>query len=412
MKIKNTFLASYAITATIYINIIGKLMLAELIALLTLPFINIANIYRKYKYFRVFLWCVIFLFVGQVISDFVNESDPTDYLRGWAVIIFSAISTIFFIQMLADKPERISLYLVLFGVASLLKAIISGADVQAFSEDSNYYKANFSIPVGMLITAASYYFYRKKPFLSVLIILSYGLISISLGARSLGLIFITASVLIGLSFSNARLSMPRIILISLVTLPLMYLGYVFYVHQVLEYGFGGANSQIQLSMTSNPYNPFELLYYGRSEFSVLLQAVADRPIFGHGSWAKDVTGVYQDMIAEKLGSITIEEVDFIRAHSVLLGFWAYAGIIGFLSILYLYTSLFKCSIWIYRNGKESKVFPIIVVLALQTLWALFFSPVPVFRTELPIFAALIIVEYQRLQNMMSAKRNSNGAPNA
>lgn len=393
MKRSNLVVSIYAATTQIFIYAIGKLMVAEIFAIFTLPFTNINKLLIEYKELKTVINGLTVFLIVQIISDIINNSSPSDYLRGWALIIFTMISTIFMVKQLSKNYENILYYLffiflirLLFGEQTL--------DLSEWKDNTNLFKARFVGFLNPLIMLLSYYFHTNKNHKkNTFLFLFYAIICMIFDARSNGLIFIMSSVLIYIKTAGLKLNGPKLILWSLLFSFFLYLGYIYYVNQVLYNGFGGQNSQSQLSMTTNPYNPFELLLYGRSEFPVLFQAAIDKPIWGHGSWGKDPSGHYAYLTSLISGIESNNTPGYIRAHSVFLGSWAYSGIFGFIAIFIIFYKLFKKSIKIYKSNIYNRVLPIIIVLSVDMVWSFLFSPLGLLRTTFPIFAAIIITNF-------------------
>ena len=49
MKKDNFYTFTYAITTQIFINVVGRLMLAEIIAILEMPFVNLKRLFKENK---------------------------------------------------------------------------------------------------------------------------------------------------------------------------------------------------------------------------------------------------------------------------------------------------------------------------------------------------------------------------
>jgi len=413
MRKNKFFLALYGATTIVFIELIGRLMLAEIIALINLPFINIKKLVKKYEGLKIVLSSLAVLLVALILSDIINKSTPSDFLRGWSVIIFSMISTIFFVNHLSKNPNAVIYYLfALF----MVRMIFGEGDLNLaqWEIDTNYFKVRFVGFLNPAIMLIGYYLYKKdRTLFSNILFMLYGVVCIIMDARSNGLIFIISSFLLYLKTTKIKFTRARILSFSLVSIIILYMGYVFYVDQVLNNGLGGNNARTQLSLASNPYNPFELLYYGRSQIFISLEAISERPILGYGSWAKDRTGEFARFSAQ-LSNINYIPNDryWIPSHSLIFTAWLYAGIVGFASVVFMLLQLFKQSIKIFAIGTKNSLYPIIIVLSVDMLWTLFFSPFGLLRTTFPVFAAIIIISYQQLKvkgNLIIANQNINNA---
>lgn len=401
MKKSKLFLTLYAVTSIVIINLVGKIMLAEIISLISLPFINFKHLFTKHPTLRPILIGFSILLISQMISDIVNKSIPQDYLRGWALIIFSVISLVFLINYLSKNSNNIIYYL----FTLFLIYLFFGESVFNLKDaDSNYFKTRFVGFLNPAIMLLSYNFYKKeKQRAAAFTFLIYALICLVFDARSNGLIFLISFLLLYIKTFRIQINRKKIFILSITLSFILYLGYIFYANQVVNQGFGGKNSQTQFSKVHNIYNPFELLLYGRTDFFVLLQAVFEKPIFGHGSWGKDTSGHYAELLSILSGDPLSYELGFIPAHSIFLGIWAYAGILGFLATFYIFYKLFKMSYIIYKS--DSYILPIILALSIVMLWAYFFSPIALLRTSFPFFAAIIIIKYEEVQQTKLLNQN-------
>ncbi|MBK6282670.1 MAG: hypothetical protein IPF54_08380 [Draconibacterium sp.] len=309
------FLFLYASTTGVFINLVGRLMLAEIIALVMLPFIKIKPLLKQHKDLKVVLGGLLILLLAQIASDIVNNSIPSDYLRGWAVIVFAIILTIYLVNYLSPNINNIVYYL----FAIMLVNLFFGKgelDPGLLEDNTNYIEVRFVGFLNPAMLLAGYYLFSKNKTRSVvLLFLVFGFVCMALDARSNGLVFILSGILIYIKVARIRLSKLKIFVLTLSVSSVLYVGYVFYVNEVLYHGFGGTNASTQLKKTSNPYNPFELLYYGRTEFVVLFYAAMDNPIFGHGSWGQDKGGKYAKLSAKITKTRSSKRPGYIHAHS-------------------------------------------------------------------------------------------------
>ena len=391
MKVKNFLAFIYAFTRKLTVDIGGQLFVAELIGLLYFPFIKKKRLFRTIPEIKYIFKCLLFLLLAQMLSDFVNGSEPIDFIRGWALIIFSGIST-FFLTDLFSRSPRAALFFLIGTFFTALFFSDRDLDFSLQAENTNYFKLRI---VGFLNTGimiVSYYLMRanKKTYIVSLFFI-YFIINFLLDARSNGLIFLLAAILLFLKFNSINITKKTFLKIGLVSLPFFYGAYCFYVDQVLNYGFGGANSKNQLQMASNPYNPFELLLHGRAEFYVLFEAVIDKPLFGYGSWGKDPHGKFLELY-RSISGLNVEEYGYIKAHSIVMGFWAYAGFAGFLSIIFLYIRLIRLYIHYYNTTIYSLWLPVLTLMFFQAIWAFLFSPIQDLRISFPVFIALLTTE--------------------
>ena len=252
----------------------------------------------------------------------------------------------------------------------------------------------------------SYALHKKNKKILVLLLFAFFIVlNFYFDGRSNGLIFFFAGIIYCITTYFNKITRAKMLfalfLISIFSFSLFSV----YVDNVKSGNIGGVNASTQISKTSNHYNPFELLFIGRSDFFVLFSVISDKPIFGHGSWAKDVNHKYKRLNAQYLDKNldTFSDSDRIRNHSILLGSWSSSGLIGFLSVGYMFLRLFKSSFNIILSRRQSPLYIVILIYTFNMLWSFFFSPIGVLRTMFPFFAALIIV-YKQTPNYLQNEK--------
>jgi hypothetical protein len=392
----------YALTSGFYINLVGRLVFSELIALVSFPFTKFSFLFKKFKNLRFITKGFLFLFIAQIISDIVNESIPNDYLRGLSVILFSYISIIYLLKNITKNSEVIILYFIVMFFMRLLFGE-QELDIGIISESSNFFKQRFVGFLNLGFMIFSYYSYKKNKQKTVLLFFfMYSILCFVLDARSNGLIFLIATVILYIKNSNINFKKSNIILLSLLFTMILYIGYVFYINKVLSNEIGGSNSKTQIAKMNNPYNPFELLYYGRLETVIAMSAISEKPFIGYGSWAVDKDGKYARLTELLADSKVPIEKSFIPSHSVLLGAWLYAGLLGFVAMFSMFRRLFIIYFKILKSKKTYYILPVLTVLTVDMMWASVFSPFGLLRTTFPIFAAMLIY-YEQMESLSIKK---------
>lgn len=396
MRSHKIFIFLYSALSQLFIELIGRIAISELIAILRFPFINIRNLIKKYYAYKIFLYLFVLLLFSLIISDIYNNTNPADFIRGWALIVFSIISLTFLLVMLSSDRKNIILYL-FFAALSLI--LFGDADLDA--SNSNYFKVRFVTFLNLLILASSYYLSKSRNAVCILFML-YSFLCFYFDARSNGLIWLISSMCLFI-FRKKTTSYKFLFIYFIVGLSILYSLYIFYIDLLLAERIGGINSFSQISKLQNPYNPFELIYYGRIDFFIQIQAIIDQPLFGHGSWARDESGKYTSLyylLSDK--SILSDEswIGYIRIHSIILGFWVCGGIMSFVVISLIFINILKISLKVFFANPLSRFAPIVIFFTLEIIWNFLFSPIGLLRTHIPIMLAFLIIEYQRIKSII------------
>lgn len=395
----------YGLTSKIFVDLIGRLMLAELIALIFFPFNSVQSLITKNRLLKKVFWGLIILLISLMISDYVNNSSPEDYLRGWAVIVFAIVSIVFLTRQLLVDANYIMYYLIGLFIANLLFQQ-GNIDVAVEEIKDNYFKAHlmgFMNPLVIIIGALLFKINRAFP--GLLFLGFYAILCFVLGARSNGLVFLFGTFLLSIKLFDIRLTKLKMVFLFLILGGTLYSGYLYYVDKVLNEGFGGKNAITQLNQANNPYNPFELLYYGRPEIVVSTFAIGDAIVFGHGSWAKDRNQKYARIFNQVMDGEANYSKDFIPGHSIVINSWLWGGLLGFLSMSYLVIILLRNYVFVYNKSPLNYIVVILTLSLIQMGWHFLFSPFGHLRTSLPIVIALLVVSKRDIENYML--NNSN-----
>ena len=378
--------------SSLYLNLIGRLTLSELLVFITIPFTSSYKKINLYYGLRTVLTCLLLMVFFQIISDFANQSLFTDWTRGISVLLVSILSIFFFIDQLNKNVNSIIYFFAGFAIIHFFTGS-SITDSELWT-NTNYFKARAVEVLNPIILILSFYLYKnKKRRISVLIILFYSFVCFVMDARSNGLIFLASAYMLSLKIFKTNINKSLLISHFSAFFVIFFGLYIVYVNQVLYNNFGGSNSRSQLNKASNPYNPIEIIYYGRIGLVVAGYAIHEKPFLGHGSWAKDKGGKYAQISADLRGAKALDK-SIIPSHSVIIGAWLYMGIFGFIVALYLMLFFMKLFFKLYLNN-NSAYLPIIVILSIEMMWHFLFSPFGTIRTSFPIIISLIIVMHSQ-----------------
>lgn len=396
MNIKKAGVFLYTMLSTIKVNLVGQLWLSELLVVLAAPFTFRPDDLKTYPYLRKILVALLVLLFFQVVTDLLAvQNTPQNYLRGWAATVIALLSFVVLFKTLDDTPT-----ILFFLFMTMIKNIIYTDDI--VDSDMSYFKFKLAPILTMAMYLVLYQLYKRgelKMALTVLICCS--LVCFAFDSRSTGVIFFIGALITYFMNNNVRISRQKVILFGVLVAVLFQGAYMFYVRSVLDGEIGGEHSRTQIGRLANPYNPLELLATGRAETFAAGAAIADKPFFGHGSWAEDKSLKYymillmyhnEDLNADRAR----QDTHLVPSHSVLMGAWVNWGIGGFLAVLYLFWIVVKMGLYIIRNGQELALYPVLVLIFIGLIWTFLFSPFQHLRLYIPGLTAIIMNNYYGL----------------
>lgn len=381
---------------------VGQLFVHELVLLL----LFIPLLLKRGNYFAkssglVVLVAIALWLAAQVFTDFVRETPAEDYLRGWAKISFFTIGFVS-LTCLLISDERTLLWITASVIPLFYRPFL------LFSHDLDPLVLwKFGVGPALLLICCLPFLWKlyKNPaensnFGAVANLhFVFGVLSFFLNARSFAALSIVTGVLIlvyakrrGSVVSAGELAFASIILLVMVNLLAAAYSYG------ASSGLFGTDAQEKYeSQVMYGGGVVNMLLGGRSEGLVSTQAIADSPIIGHGSWAKNFK--YSMMLADlrrnfsevNEGAVTDDTMDgLIPSHSYLLGAWVEAGIVG--GAFWLFVMLWMLLRVLPAAWLCGDVVGLFVVMSLPLFfWNVLFSPFGAnVRVEVAGFLAICI----------------------
>lgn len=316
---------------------------------------------------------------GALLTDIYQRTEFNDVVRGWSKILFFGVSFLA-LQMLSR------------GRLSVLRAYLLGTSVGWFLT-SAFFKTDFILvdswkfgysqaftPLVAVIAGSKFMKKRFGVAGQAGLLLAFAVVNLSFNYRSMFGISVAATGYCILKAAlDARPSLqkrfsPMAFAVTCIA------GLVLSQAVIGVYSFAAMSGALGLDAKdkyeAQASGQVNLIQAGRGDTMVSLQAIADAPILGHGSWARDVryVAMMNDRLAE-LGVLQqgdVYESDLIPAHSHVLGAWVQAGVGGGLFWLYV---LWIGVVALYRTLKlPSSPAPFISILILWMTWDVLFSP--------------------------------------
>lgn len=380
------------------VNLVGTFRLGELLVLALYPFYmkHILKALRNREVLAIAGLGVLW-FISQGLSDLYNSTPTKNSLRGMGSIFLTMTTFLFFCGLYSRNPRQ--------HLGTLLGAcaggVLSAGLLYRFDGDNpgyaqniwDFYVSGWAHPAFALF---AFLFYRSHPWLVFPIGMAYGLVANMYGGRSDGLVVLISTLFffylwlqVTHSQRDLRYSMRSgLILCALLLVPLFLL-YVIYAQS----GALGKAAKVQIDLAKNPYNPIEVLLLARNESVIALDAIYEKPILGHGSWANPghLRRLYLLKMREIYGAAAPKKLvqDILPVHSVLLGAWVFGGLAGFVFWVYVIFRTFHLSNQLLITGSIDMT-AIAVVYVPYFCWHVLFSPNAFARFSWPMSMAYII----------------------
>jgi O-antigen ligase len=384
------------------VNLIGALPGGEILTLVLLPVLLLSR--GRIAFRRQYLWFYLLTvgwLLGTIIADQANGTDWFNQSKGLARVIFFLMD--FMILAILINNEARKLIVLAFGMAAVMS--LSAAQYKDIAIIIKFGGASAAIIV--LLLASSYYYSKRKYRICFGIAVALAVLNLAFAFRSQVAIIVASSVLIlpfgngksrvGKGDSSGERSTLRIILL------LAFAGVcVFLANEAIKYvaTLGFYEESTQEKFQTQSHGKLGVLFGGRPETLVAIQAIRDSPIIGHGSFAADIRYIeLKQELQYKYGysdSDTPEEVDYpaIPTHSHLTMAWVESGILG--GVLWIYIFGLTARALLAMAKKPHDLAPLYSYFLVNFLWDILYSPFGSINRMLGAY--FVLMSYQVLQS--------------
>lgn len=389
---------------SLIVPIIGELSGSFFLILLSwIVWIN--QIDKKDRIVRTSFYLFMALIAVQLVTDIFHDTSFFDKLKGVAIVINGMIFFFFFL-VVSKKNISLMKWFVLGTVISpfLFPNSIYEDGYSYSAEDVTYFKFVI-VPLITNLFAIMVLFTKRRDIHKKLAIAMFfiGALCIALGARSGGFMMLAAG---GIYYylKRKRLTIGilkrRAIRIGIIA----YLCYAaIYVPLVMSGSLKAGNTS-QLQKSSNPYNPIEILKFGRTDSLVPFYAFLDNPITGWGYLAMDPHHKYATLLFDLADGDNIEgtitHYDKIPGHSVLFYFACAYGFMALIIVGRLYYRSARATFYSLLCDDRYLLYRLLCLTTVT--WHFLFSPMPHFK-YLPAYFAFLIVSSMKATKEIKAK---------
>lgn len=398
MKRANSYLFFLGLFSELHVRLIGSLALSEVYMFLVAPLIFIADADKLRRHgFMPFIYFTFLAMMGCVFSSIINATPFPMAIRG-----FASVYSLFAIPVVLHRyisknmaglkwlilGVALSAFASVFGMQSGVE-VASGEIMEGGVEATELY---FVRHFGGLISVWYRGWYMSCPTAIAAILMFIPILQMLMfTATGRSALFVALISLFMLLYVNRRVDKMRnlkkhILLIG-------FIGMITAVAFTQGYKYAAINGMLTEGarnkyeyQTRKGGGPLALLMSGRGDVFTGFMACCDRPIFGFGPWAVD-DGYYWTRFLLKFGDD--EDIEkfhneqkfkrqqgiqqsLIPAHSHIVGFWLWYGILA----LPLWIYVLKEIIVYMRRYMDAvpQWFAILACGAPGIFWNIFFSP--------------------------------------
>ncbi len=336
------------------VPIVGLMPAGELILVVVAPWVLLKTYFRRgwcvrmqqLNWFKLMLVLIGVMAFGYVASDLYRGTATNNLLRGWARVGFFAVDLVTITYLIGSSWRRFFVFVLALYLGGTANAVINGP----LNGEWWKFGVGYTITVVGLFAVAG-----RSSFLQVVVALLLGVLSLVLGARSLGSVCFLTGGLLGLRHARGVLK-ALVVLISIVAIGITF----FSVKSVVDENQDHSGSNIER----------------RSMIETAAEAFIGSPLIGQGSW---FTATKIHVLEERMAKndpnfrgYSEDEVKRIAIHSQLLVSLAEGGILGGLFFLGLAVLLFKTLRTLVRQPMPHRA--LLFYMVLSALWNLCMSP--------------------------------------
>lgn len=375
------------------VNLIGEFYLGELLLIQLALFLMLFGRDRSLldvQSFGVFVQCAVLMLAGYIVSDIYRETEPGQFLRGWARVILLTLDFMALAIVVARDRRNLWWFVLGMAVGAIGQLLVRGVPVMSAAG----WKFGYSTPLAYLLACGAYFLPVKLVGLGFV---ALGVWNIFMDFRIMGAICILVAAVLWVRANNPEgLSGMQVLKV------------------ILACGVAGAILGTALYVTHEDYKRRrEVSNVGREAgLKVALQGVIESPIVGYGSWPTDhrLVSLYQEEVAEQ-GEVSGESMageQVFTAHSQALQAWIEGGVLAALFFIYYGMKLVSTGFRVALQRRPDGYLPIFLLFLIYDTWHLFMSPFSG-PTRLPIAVGIAIVVMYGLETVRRRASEVQGA---
>lgn len=393
---RQVHLAIFGVVALCFVRItaIGELYICELVLTAIVMFHVLRG--RPLQVDRpvaILIGLLALWLFGQIWADMYRLTEFTNYSRGWARIVFTALNLLGLYLLTKGDERRIR---VAFLGLAIGQAVGSLVQPTVYTQ-SDLWKFGLAFPLTTLaaLLACSQPIWRRRIGPFVVLVVMAG-VNVRLGARSLAGVCFLASLYTLVATRDrdhaTNTHRPSSLVVLVLGVVAMVVGSYFY-GSMAKSGLLGEAAQVKYEFQST--GRYSLLLGGRNEIVFSSLAIRESPILGHGSYV-GFPVLLQAAGAAQLADWGYEyllpsedQPDLLPTHSGLFGAWVEAGILAVPFWVVLLVLLWRGCIRTMQRGDA--LTPLRVFIAIAVSWDVLFSPFGADRRITVPLAILLLI---------------------
>ena len=383
------------------INLIGSISITEIFVLTQIPHILKWCSQIKFPKLRIIINLFILLIVSQIISEYIIQNTIENAMKGIAVTIMALLLFLFFLEKIIKDPTLLKW----IPICNIISLIVWGDQFGfANNDEASYFKFYIAPIIASCIcylTMKNSYIFRKNP---AILFFVGGIFMIIGGARSLGFSVLISGMIVSITYNAKNIRFKKLIPVLIISGIIFQLFYAnIYIPKVKSGEWGSKQNQAQLAAINYSTNPLMMIFIARTDFFVSWKAFMDKPIFGHGSWAKDQNLKYFNLTQELASNDaskthSIQTTPLVPIHSVVIGMGTRNGILAFILFLIIFINVYYIGISTIRRTPKSYT-PFLIYTIITSFQLLLFGPPANLKNSGSIaFAIIFALFYLSSQN--------------
>ncbi len=388
------------ISGAFLVNVGGMLPYAEILFLLSFPFLILKRGKRIFdrEYRTAYLLMGLWAF-SQALTDIFVDAAPANRIKGLARVAFFALDLACVAAIIGTSLRRTKIFSIGMILSLSYSSRAGGGDMALM------WKMWLAPAASMAVFLFASPLYVKRRYYAVLLLaVALAAVNLHYAVRGAMVIDLAVGVLLLPIFPQANSGSPSFLrsgpgrVVILLGLSMVA---VWASQQVLRMaanaGLFSENDQAKFEQQSQ--GKLGIIFGGRPEGLVAARAIMDSPILGHGSYAVDYK--YYELLQEyryRFGYAEGDDAEDVEepgipTHSHLTMSWVEGGFLASLFWFYMLMLIARCIIRLTETPHP--LGPFYMYLLISLTWDILFSPFGLTRRMWEAFLLLIMINLLR-----------------